>query len=145
LPGPRQDYDDGRVVATVGTIPILAGDVRALLTQRIREKAKSASQEMPSADDMKTIYAMYMRPMLKSMVETKLIVNDAKQTIPAAGLAKLEEEMNHEFDKTEMPKLMKTYKADSQHDLDQALRAEGSSLDWERRMYTEKNIEMGWI
>jgi parvulin-like peptidyl-prolyl isomerase len=147
LPGPREEYEDGRIVATVGTIPILAGDVRAMINQRILEKIATAPspQEMPPPEEMKEFYAMYMRPMLKSMVESKMIVNDAKQTIPATAFPKIEGEMNQVFDKEQVPKLMKAYKAANQHELDEKLRTGGSSLDWERRSFMEMMIGSEWL
>jgi PPIC-type PPIASE domain len=140
LPGPRQDFDDGRVVATVGSVPILAGDVKGMINQAIRNKM--IPEPPPGQEEM--LYQMAMRPVLKQMVEMKLVVNDAKQTIPAAGLGKIEAEMNREFDKLEVPRLMEMYKVSSQHDLDDALRQTGSSLDWERRSYFERNLFLGW-
>jgi hypothetical protein len=140
LPGPRQDFDDGRVVATVGSVPILAGDVRGMINQAVRNKM---IPEPPEGQE-EMFYRMASRPVLKQMVEMKLVVNDAKQTIPAAGLGKIEGELNHEFDKTEIPRLMEAYKVTNQHDLDEALRKTGSSLDWERRSYSERNLFLGW-
>ena len=140
LPGPRQDFDDGRVVATVGSVPILAGDVKGMLNQAIRNKM--IPEAPPGQEEM--LYQAALRPVLRQMVEMKLVVNDAKQTIPAAGLGKIEAEMNREFDKGEVAQLMKLYNVSSQHDLDDALRKTGSSLDWERRSYFERNLFMGW-
>jgi parvulin-like peptidyl-prolyl isomerase len=90
------------------------------------------------------LYHAAMRPVLKQMVEMKLVINDAKQTIPAAGLTKLEGELNREFDKAEMPKLMESYHAANQHELDETLRKAGSSMDWERQAFRERNIYFGW-
>lgn len=140
LPGPRQDFDEGKVVATVGSVPILAGDVLGTINQAIRSKMIPE----PPVGQEEMFYRMAMRPVLKQMVEMKLVINDAKQTIPAAGLGKIETEMNREFDKGEIPNLMKTYNVTSQHDLDEALRKTGSSLDWERRSYFERNLYLGW-
>jgi PPIC-type PPIASE domain len=140
LPGPRQEYEDGKIVATVGTIPILAGDVRCMINQAIHGKMISA----PPPGEEKAFYEAAMRPVLKQMVEMKLVVNDAKQTIPATALPKIEGEVNRDFDKTQIPKLMEDYHADNQHDLDEKLRAVGSSLDWERHSFFERNMFMGW-
>jgi hypothetical protein len=140
LPGPRQDFDDGRVVATVGSVPILAGDVRGMINQAINNKMIPE----PPAGQEEMFYRMALRPVLKQMVEMKLVVNDAKQTIPAAGLGKIEGELNREFDKAEIPRLMQSYKVNNQHELDEALRKIGSSLDWERRSYFERNLFLGW-
>jgi hypothetical protein len=140
LPGPRQDFDDGRVVATVGSVPILAGDVRGMINQAIRNKM---IPEPPEGQE-EMFYKMALRPVLKQMVEMKLVVNDAKQAIPATGLGKIEGELNHEFDKAEIPRLMESYKVGNQHELDEALRKVGSSLDWERRSYFERNLFLGW-
>jgi hypothetical protein len=140
LPGPRQDFDDGRVVATVGSVPVLAGDVRGMINQAIRNKM---IPEPPEGQE-EMLYRMAMRPVLKQMVEMKLVINDAKQTIPAAGLGKIEQEMNREFDKTEIPRLMEMYKVSNQHELDEELRKTGSSLDWERRSFFDRNLYLGW-
>jgi parvulin-like peptidyl-prolyl isomerase len=140
LPGPRQDFDDGRVVATVGSVPILAGDVRGMINQAIHNKM--IPEPPPGQEEM--LYKAALRPVLKQMVEMKLVVNDAKSTIPAAGLTKIEQELNREFDKAEIPHLMQSYKVDNQHDLDESLRKLGSSLDWERRAYYERNLFAGW-
>jgi len=141
LPGPRQDYEDGKIVATVGTLPILAGDVRAMINQAIHNKMISA----PPPGQEKELYEAAMRPVLKQMAEMKLVVNDAKQTIPAQALGKIENEVNRDFDKNQIPKLMESYHAANQHELDEALRAAGSSLDWERRSFFEQNMFHGWL
>jgi hypothetical protein len=140
LPGPREEYADGKIVATVGNLPILAGDVRAMINQAIHNNMFSA----PPPEHEKEFIEAAMRPVLKQMVEMKLVVNDAKQTIPAAGMAKIEVEVNHDFDKNRIPKLMEDYHVSNQHELDEALRKGGSSLDWERRSFFEQNIYHGW-
>ncbi len=58
LPGPRQDFDDGRVVATVGSVPILAGDVHGMINQAIHNKM--IPEPPPGEEEM--LYRAAMRP-----------------------------------------------------------------------------------
>src|SRR5262249_13595620 len=91
LPSEPKEFADGKVVATVGNMPILAEDVGAMTPTAIHNKMIPA----PPPEHEEEFYAMAMRPILAQMVKMKLVVNDAKQTVPAAGMQKIEIELRN--------------------------------------------------
>jgi parvulin-like peptidyl-prolyl isomerase len=140
LPGPPQEMPETAIAAKVGTEAILMSDVHAMIFDFIKQKKLEIPQEQ-----MKDFMAMAERPLLKQLVEMKLIYNDAMHNIPAEGLKKVQGNINDVFDKEQLPKLMKDNDVSAKQDLDAKLRQRGSSLEYERRSFFEKNMYAGWM
>jgi len=85
------------------------------------------------------------RQILRQMIDAKLVYNDAIHTIPKEGITQITGNINKDFDKEQLPDLLKANSAASPQELDQKLRAKGSSLDRARRVYIEKKLMYGWI
>jgi parvulin-like peptidyl-prolyl isomerase len=140
LPGPPQEMPETAIAAKVGTEAILMSDVHAMIYDFIKQK----KLEIPP-EQLKDFVAMAERPLLKQLVEMKLIYNDAMHNIPAEGLKKVQGNINDVFDKEQLTKLMKDNNVTTKQDLDTKLRERGSSLDYERRSFFEKNMYAGWM
>jgi hypothetical protein len=136
------DRPADRIAARVGSEIILVGDIKAFLWQTIEEK-NGATEIKP--DEFEQAYEQAARPILKRLVEMKLICNDAVQTIPAEGLKHAQADINQAFDTEELPQIMKACKASTRQELEEHLHKTGRSLDWERRSFFEKNLYAGWI
>jgi parvulin-like peptidyl-prolyl isomerase len=140
LPSQPEEFKDAQVVARVGTEVILASDRDAYVAEFI----ESHKIQIPP-EQMEDALKILNRQILKQMIDAKLVYNDAIHTIPKEGITQITANMNKDFDKKQLPDLMKANDAASPQDLDQRLRAKGTSLDRSRRAYIEKNLMYGWI
>jgi len=119
---------------------ILASDRDAYVAEFI----ESHKIQIPP-EQMEEALKILNRQILKQMIDAKLVYNDAIHTIPKEGITQITSNMNKDFDKKQLPDLMKANDAASPQDLDQKLRAKGTSLDRARRVFIEKNLMYGWI
>src|SRR4029079_18381286 len=88
---------------------------------------------------------LLIQQMTKNLIETKLLVRDAKRTIPAANFPKVEENLAKEFEKSRLKELMKAYDAKSNPELDEKLRKFGSSLEKQKKQYIERMVALSWM
>ncbi len=86
-----------------------------------------------------------IKNLLNHQVETKLMYNDARRTIPDERLPTIEEAISKEFDKTTLDKLMKRLGVQSRRELDDKLRSMGSSLEHEKRAFTQQMLGQEWV
>jgi parvulin-like peptidyl-prolyl isomerase len=140
LPTQPEEFKDAQVVARVGSEVILASDRDAYVAEFI----ESHNIQIPPAQ-MDEALKILNRQILKQMIDAKLVYNDAIHTIPKEGITQITANINKDFDKEQLPDLLKANSAASPQELDQKLRAKGSSLDRARRVYIEKKLMYGWI
>ena len=122
------DTPDDHIVARVGSEAILVSDIKAFLQQMV--ELKGGGEIKP--DQLEAVFQESARPILKHLVEMKLVSNDAIHTIPAEGLKKIQANINDDFDKKQLPEMMKRSKAATRRELEAQLRKTGRSLEWER-------------
>jgi hypothetical protein len=139
-PGPPKDLPDAQQAAKIGTEAVLIGDLKAMASDAI---FRSKMQIPP--DQLELAYTQACRPLLKQLIETKLIYNDALHTIPKEALPKIEADLAMEFDKTQLPKLFESHGVTNVQELDRKMRERGSSLDFMRRSFFEKSMAQGWL
>jgi hypothetical protein len=89
--------------------------------------------------------AMLVQQLLKGIVQTKLIYLDAKQTIPAEGWSHVQEQLSKEFENNELERMMKAAKVDTRSEFDRNLRSVGSSIEREKRAFSERMLTRQWI
>ncbi len=65
--------------------------------------------------------------------------------MPKEALPAIEENVNRHFEETQLKILMKRENVVSLADLETALRAKGSSLDREKRIFMEQVVAQQWI
>jgi hypothetical protein len=81
---------------------------------------------------------------VQGCVQSKLAYLDAKKSIPAEGWPQIEKKIGKYFEDSKIPELMKQMHAKSRAELDKKLREQGSSIDRECRLFTERNIASSW-
>ncbi|HEY2883422.1 MAG TPA: peptidylprolyl isomerase [Pirellulales bacterium] len=140
FPAKPEAFGDAQVVAKIGTSVVLASDINAMVADFLNKNYP----DLP-ADQKEEVYSLLRRKMLKQVLDSKLVCNDAIHTVPAAAMTKIESGINKEFDEKQMPQLMKDNNAAGRQDLDVKLRAKGTSIDHERRIFFEQMLAIGWV
>ncbi len=140
FPSQPKELPDAQVAAKIGSEAVLMGDLKAMVSDALfRNK-----MQIP-AEQREKVQEQFCRMMLKQIIETKLIYNDALHTIPKEALPKIEGDLNGEFDKVVLPKLLESHEATTVQELDRKMRERGSSLEFMRRCNFEKNMSQGWL
>jgi parvulin-like peptidyl-prolyl isomerase len=135
-----QAFEPAQILATVGSEVILSGDINTIVNEMISQKAPDAPPEQ-----VEQIRAVLTKQLVNQMIETKLVFADAKRTIPAANFPKVEEDVGKNFEKTQLPKMLKNAKVNTRLELDELLRKAGTSLDAQKQAYFEKTLAMQWF
>jgi len=130
---------DDQVMAWVGRQPIFASEVLTQVDQLMEEHRAQIPPER--WDEQRLSLAQQA---LKAKVESKLVLEDALRKIPAAGQVEIEKKVDEQFEAEQLKKLMESKKAQSRSDLERKLRAEGSSLEQQRRIYFERSLAYQW-
>lgn len=129
-----------QVVARVDSEAILAGDLKAFVHQFIEDRKLDIQ---PS--QFEEYYEISARPLLKQLIELKMVYYDAMHYVPVAGMTKIQANINDEFAKKQVPALIKAAAFNTKEELDTKLRQTGRSLDWERRHFLERQLYQAWI
>jgi hypothetical protein len=142
-----------RIIAHVGSEAILESDV----VLRSFDKQGSVAEVIGAVDvvieknknrippdQLETQRDLLLKKTLSSIMQDKLVYQDAKRTIPAEGLANFEKKLAEMFDTDEQPKLMKNAKVATAREYDQKLRTLGTSLEHEKRAFIERTLAREW-
>lgn len=140
LPGPPKDYPDAQVAGRIGTEVVLVGDLKAMAGDMLVQR----KIQLPKGQEAE-FYEQANHQILKQLIETKLVFNDAMHTIPAAGLSSMETKVNEYFDKEQLPEMLKLYGASTRQELDAKLREHGNSLDRARKQFFERTVAKEWL
>ena len=140
---PRGDLkpcDGTRIVARIGSEAILESEVAGAVNE-VLEKNKD---KIPP-DQLEAQRERLIKGRLKSLIETKLIYQDAKREIPNEGWAHIDTELNRQFEDIDLEKMMKKAGVGSRRELDQKLRSLGTSLEQEKRASMELTLARQWV
>ena len=129
--------EDARIVARVGSEVVLASEV---ITLFVRDALDKFDAPIPAEERMQLI-----KKRLRYHVELKMILLDAKRTIPEEGLARVKENIGKYFDKKEIPAMMKITKTGSRQELDEKLHRLGTSLYRQKLVFIERALAMEWM
>lgn len=151
--GPSQQPDRGRqpagqakpctgaqILARVGSDVILASEVLPLVNEALRQNKDRVPEHQLEALRRKLV-----QQRLVSLIQTKLIYQDAVRSIPEEGLPHIQEQLSEEFEKTELPKMMERAGASSRQDLEQKLRSLGTSIQREKKSFSERILAAQWM
>jgi parvulin-like peptidyl-prolyl isomerase len=83
--------------------------------------------------------------MIGQIVEYKMLYLDFLRTVPKEALPNIEETVGRHFDDTELAVLLKRENVQSREELENKLRAKGSSLEREKTAFTQRLIAQQWI
>jgi parvulin-like peptidyl-prolyl isomerase len=144
-------YDPAAILARVGTEVIQANELMPMMHQYVEKTlAEHAAEfaQLPDAvkqEQLNQLRRHTMQQIVADWVKFKLLLCEVRSKFPAEALAKNEEKIRKEFNDTQIKQLMETYKADSIIDLENKLRDYGSSLEAQRRVFTERYLAVGWL
>jgi parvulin-like peptidyl-prolyl isomerase len=138
--GEVKPCDGSRIIARVGSDAILESEVAGAVNEFIE-----TNKDRIPASQMDELRKTLIQQRLKPLIETKLIVQDARRGIPSEGWSHVEQQLNKHFEEFEQEKLMKKAGVTTPREFDQKLRALGTSLERERRTFAEKTLAQEWI
>jgi len=128
------------IIARVGSEAILESEINGAVNEILeRNKDKIPPEQWEMQREV------LIKQRLKSLIETKLISLDAKRNIPEEGWPNIEKQLSKQFEVDEVEKLIKKSGLNSRRELDQKLRALGTSLEREKRAYVERILAQQWM
>lgn len=147
-----QVFEQTELIGAVGNEQILAGDVLPMVEQEIRrlmQKMPSAQRQAVTSAEMVTVRNTLMQRMLKPIIRNKLLYVDfLRDGAQNAGdqideqLKQINSRVDAEFEKSQVPHLMKGVKATSRAELETSLRRFGSSLKGQQQLFREQVMGM---
>jgi hypothetical protein len=135
------------ILARVGSEGVFASEITPEIDRRLNEiKAKMPPEEFElQRDQFEMQRELLIKRSLKARIESKLIYQDVKRDIPAEGMLGVEKQLSGIFEKSEVPKLLKRENAANNKELEEKLKALGSSITQERKLYFEKMLIQEWV
>jgi hypothetical protein len=131
--------EGAEALGRVGSEVILAKELSWGIAE-IRAQNKDAPQDLLEAK---------IREILKQRVAQKiderLVVQDAKRTIPKDNFPKIRDNVAREFEGSQVPRLMKTTGARTRQELENALEASGSSLEIQKQNFVDGVLAHEWL
>jgi hypothetical protein len=137
---PKELYEDTTILARVGSEAIFAYEITAGLDDIL---ARYKDKVPPS--QLEAQRTLMIKQRLKSRIESKLIYQDAKRTIPAEGMTNVEKQISKYFESSELPNMLKRGGVETIKELDEKLRGMGTSLEREKRAYIERSLAQQWL
>jgi parvulin-like peptidyl-prolyl isomerase len=136
--------DPASILAVVGETPILMGELQSKVESRIQEVLAQSGQEFPE-EQLKKARADLTRSMLASTIQTKMLresfLLDQVGTQASDKRAEADEKMKQKarqmFLENEVTELFKQYKTEDLTELDNQLRAKGTSLAARQREFAD--------
>ncbi|MBR6436609.1 MAG: hypothetical protein IKS45_08900, partial [Thermoguttaceae bacterium] len=150
LPGqqPFLEYDGAKIVAKVENAVILASDVQAGVKKRIakmQREAKKNGADPLTENDLQREIQMWQVQVLQELIQHHVIFTRACASIPRENLEKVKDAVDKAFDDKQIPAMIKEYGVASQWELEQALKAEGSCIENEKKKFFEQSIGYQWL
>ena len=144
-------YERAEAMARVGTDVILASDVtmgldelRAKALEDLRSKTggREPADQVEAID--KQLKAMVQKR-LEHKIEIAIVCQHAMRTLPAENVTKIREAIGREFEKREVPEMMKKAGVASRRDLDEQMQAAGLSLDSRKQEFIDQVFAQEWM
>ncbi|MCA9266943.1 MAG: peptidylprolyl isomerase, partial [Planctomycetales bacterium] len=133
-------FEPARVIAIVGGQHILAGDMLGDINQMLKPYEGKMSES-----DLNKQRQLLMQQMLPQMIQNKMLYQEMLGQIPEDNVNQIHNKLAHEFDDKQLPNLMERAKLDSPAELDAKLREFGSSIEKQRRLFTEQILAREYI
>ncbi|MDZ7619739.1 MAG: hypothetical protein U1E05_22290, partial [Patescibacteria group bacterium] len=120
----------------------LLGDLHRAIEEAFDRQKNPAGPVMLQSEQLR---AQMLGQLLEGLIQTLLVFLDAQRNIPEEGLTEVRKQVDAGFDKQTIPDLMKRAGAGSRRELEDYLRARGTSLDRERRGFFQQSIAQQWV
>ena len=150
LPGQRPflEYDGAKIWAKVENAVILESDVEAGVKKRVakmqREAKKNGAPPLTENDLQREIQQWQVQ-VLQELIQHQIMFTRACASIPREGLESAKTAIDKAFDDKQLPALIKEYGVASQWELEQALKAEGSCIENEKKKFFEQAVGFQWL
>ncbi len=142
-----QPCASSQIFARVGSDVILAADVIPKVDELVMARVKDVPREQLkqiSPQQIDALRVAFAGKLLDEYVKIKLVYLDARTVIPQEHFPEVEKKVGDLFDKDEVPKIMKRLKAASRPEMEEKLRANGTTLDRERQAFLEMVLAKQW-
>jgi len=137
---PLQPCPGTAILARVGNEAILESEVIAAVNEMLeRNKDRIPPEQLESQR------LMLIKRQLQNRIETKLVCQDVKRTIPEEGWRQITAQLEKEFEEHEVERMMKQAGLSTRQELENRLRELGSSLERERRTFCERVLAQQWV
>ncbi len=139
----EEQIEGAKKIAQVGTEFILLADVLGPVNDILNRNADQVKRM--SADQLETLRNNLIKQRLEQLIETKMVLADAKRKVAPEAYKKIQSKIDEQFDSVEVVKAMERSGVKTRAELDAQLRQAGSSLEREKRVFAEKALSMSWI
>ena len=137
---PMEPCEGAQILARVGSEVILASEVLPAIDELLaRYKDRIPSYQLEPQR------RLLIEQQLKVPIETRLIYLDACRKIPKENLPKIEKTLGEQFEKSELPKMMKDANVETRGELDQKLRGMGTSLERRKQAFVQRALAQSWV
>jgi len=140
LPPEAQPFERGQIVARVGMEVILYSDIAMGL-----DEIRAQYQNHLPAEELERQIQLLLRQRLKTHIDTKLLYLDVKAKLPREALKNVEKRVGEQFDSVEINNMIKRGKLRSREELEEKLRAMNTSLEHQKRTFTEQILAHQWL
>lgn len=137
--GELQPCENAKIIARVGSEAILESEVAGAVNEIIE-----ANKDKIPASQLEKQRELLVQQRLKNLIPTKLIYLDARRQIPAEGWTQVEKQLTQHFEEVQLERMIKGAKVGSAQELDEKLRALGTSLEREKRAFIERSLAEQW-
>jgi len=138
--GQIQPCKGQEIIGRVGNEAILESEVAGMVNEIIE-----MNKDRIPPDQLEKQRELLIKQRLKNIIETKLIAQDAKHSIPEEGWPHIEKQILKQYEDVELERMMKKAGAGTAREFDQKLRALGTSLDREKKAYVERTLAQQWV
>ncbi|HVA50962.1 MAG TPA: peptidyl-prolyl cis-trans isomerase [Pirellulales bacterium] len=129
-----------KVVAKFGNEVILAADVLPAVQEEFKHLAR---QVPPEQHDQ--FFQMVMAKHVKSLLQTKLVVQEMKKNVPEGKFPEMEKQILQHFEKERLPEMKKKLGVTTESEVDAKLKEYGTSLKEQRKSFVEMILVQEWM
>jgi hypothetical protein len=129
-----------QILATVASDPILASDVLPFVDDII-----NANKDRIPPEELQKIRTQFIKSRIRSLIDTKTVVNHARQKVPKENMKKVEKKISDVFEEREVPVLMKKAGCATRQELVEKMKEAGTSIDRERQSFFEATLAKQWM
>lgn len=132
--------EGAQILARVGPKVVLASEVIAPINEILGQQ----KDKIPPSQ-LEVYRKAYMKKLLEQRIDIKLVYYDAERKIPKENVDKIKERLGEQFELAEVPRRIKEAKLGSRQELEEKMLVLGTSLEREKRAFTERVVAMQWI
>ncbi len=132
--------EGGEIVAKIDGEIVLASDVLWQVNLLLE-----ANRDRIPPDQVEDAKRALLRQQVMGLIDTKVLYADFRRKIPAENLPKIEQNLSEPFEQSEVPRLCESLKLKDRAELDEFLRARGTSIPDVKRQFCERTIAGEWL